>query len=126
MFEPDILSETAFPRNGRRTATPERRLLVAILADAVDCYQQNLNARTARKRRLCREAEQWMLSDDREWTFSFCNICDALGIDIGALRTRARVWKTHHAALAPGTQPVTARVQSWQRAQLNEPPKYVV
>ena len=78
--------------------TPERRLLIAILADAVDCYQKNLGARSARGRRLCRDAEQWMLSDDQAWVFSFRNICDALGVDAEAMRARARAWKRHHAS----------------------------
>src|SRR5262249_2603081 len=96
LFEPDILSEAVFRRNARRALTPERRLLVAILADAVDCYQKNLIARTARGRRLCREAEDWILSDDQAWGFSFPNICATLGVDAEAMRARARLWKAHH------------------------------
>ncbi len=98
LFEPDILNEAAFPRNARRAVTPERRLLIAILADAVDCYRKNLGARTARGRRLCREAEHWIFSDDQTWAFSFRNICDALGVDAEAMRERALAWKTPHAA----------------------------
>jgi hypothetical protein len=93
LFEPDILSEAIFRRNARRALTPECRLLIAILADAIDCYQKNLVARSARGRRLCREAEKWMLSDDQAWVFSFRNICDALGVDAEAVRARTRVWK---------------------------------
>jgi hypothetical protein len=126
MFQPDILNEAALPRNARRTATPERRLLVAILADAIDCYQHNLDARTARKRRLCREAEQWMLSDDQEWAFSFRNICDALGIDADALRARTRAWKAHQAARTRAGQRTEAAVQYWEPTPLNERSRCVV
>jgi len=100
LFEPDILNEAACPRNARRATTPERRLLVAILADAIDCYQKNLDARTTRGRRICREAETWILSDDHSWVFSFRNICDALGVDAEAMRARARTWKAHHMTTA--------------------------
>ena len=93
LFEPDILNDGAFQRNIRRTLTPERRLLIAILADAVDCYQKNLGARSARGRRLCREAEHWLLDDDQTWVFSFRNICDALGVDAQATREQARGWR---------------------------------
>jgi hypothetical protein len=93
MFEPDILNDAASLRNARRALTPERRLLIAILTDAVECYQKNLQAHTAKQRRICREAEKWMLSDDQHWVFSFRNICDALGVDADALRERARAWK---------------------------------
>ncbi len=100
LFEPDILNDGAFPRNARRPVTPERRLLIAILTDAVECYQKNLGARTARRRRLCREAEHWILSDDQTWVFSFRNICDALGVDAEAMRERARAWKTDYSTHA--------------------------
>lgn len=100
LFEPDILNEMVFRRNAR-ALTPEHRLLIAILADAVDCYQKNLAARSAKGRRLCRDAEKWILSDDQAWVFSFRNICDTLGVDAEAMRARARDWKAHqpgHAA----------------------------
>jgi len=93
LFEPDILNETALPPNARRLLTPERRLLVAILSDAIDCYRKNLGGRTARARRLCREAEHWIHDDDQLWVFSFRNICDALGVDAAAMRARAQLWK---------------------------------
>ncbi len=99
LFEPDILNQPA--SNTRRLLTPERRLLIAILSDAVDCYRKNLNGRTARARRLCREAEHWMLDDDRNWVFSFRNICDALGVDAEAMRAQARGWKALHIPDAP-------------------------
>jgi hypothetical protein len=98
LFEPDILNDAARPHDARRAVTPERRLLIAILTDAIDCYQRNLDARTTRKRRMCREAEEWMQSDDQAWVFSFRNICDALGVDVAAMRERARAWKAHRAA----------------------------
>src|ERR1700687_68896 len=36
VFEPDILNGTAAPRRGAKVVLPERRLLVAILADALE------------------------------------------------------------------------------------------
>jgi len=69
--------------------------MVAILADAVDCYQKNLMARTSKRRRLFLEAERWILSDDSDWVFSFRNICDVLGVDASALRSHTLQWKRH-------------------------------
>lgn len=69
--------------------------MVAILADAVDCYHKHFQARTSKRRRLFMEAERWILSDDCNWVFSFRNICDVLGVDAGALRTQTLRWKRH-------------------------------
>ena len=43
--------------------------------------------------RLFREAENWILDNDREWLFSFINICDALTIDPQYLRKGLLRWK---------------------------------
>jgi hypothetical protein len=112
LFEPDILNGAMCRRNARRGLTPERRLLIAILADAVDCYQKNLSASTGRRRRLCREAEDWILSDDQSWVFSFRNICDVLGVDVDALRAEARGWKAHHPSFAAGVQSSRATLRA--------------
>ena len=92
LFEPDILIDA-----GRRRATgllpAERRLMAAILADAIDCLRKNLCTQDRRKRRLYTEAEKWILSDEAEWVFSFRNICDVLGFDVMALRAQAQEWK---------------------------------
>jgi len=94
VFEPDILIDTNSRRGAMRSVmAAERRLMVAILADALDCFQKNLCARTSKRRRLFREAEQWIFSDDSHWVFSFCNICDVLGFDASALRAQAVAWK---------------------------------
>ena len=105
LFEPDILNDTAAFGGRRHSITGERRLLMAILADALDCYQKNIKARHTRGRRLYREAERWLLSDDVIWVFSFRNVCAVLGIDPAALRRRARLW---HGESRRVRAPVTA------------------
>jgi len=71
--------------------------MVAILADAMECFRKNLAARSSRQRRLFLEAEKWILSEDNEWVFSFRSICDTLGFDAQALRAQAEVWRQHGA-----------------------------
>ena len=70
--------------------------MAAILTDAMGCFQKNLVARTAKRRRLFREAEEWIFCEDWQWVFSFRNICDVLGVDAGALRAHAVAWKRLH------------------------------
>ena len=60
---------------------PERRLMLAVLEDALcDCLA---NAGALRGIRLSRfrHASDWFRSDDRVWPFSFVNICEACNLD---------------------------------------------
>jgi hypothetical protein len=93
LFEPDILNEVAERRWEHRVAPSERRLMAAILTDAVECFRKNLGAGTRRRRRLFQEAEHWILAEDDDWVFSFRNICDTLGVDARAVRAQAKRWK---------------------------------
>lgn len=70
----------------------ERRLMAAILEDALLCYRAHLNTANVRRRKLFRDAERWILADDY-WLFSFRNVCDILGIDPEAVRGELRRWR---------------------------------
>ena len=64
----------------------ERRLMLAVLRDAVLCYQRYALARDARGRAEFEEARQWIEGTDREWPFSYENICDVLSLDPAYVR----------------------------------------
>ena len=83
LFEPDaLMPEQYFAGLGKEAgATNERGLMLAILRDAVECYQKYALARDPQGEDLHREASEWIFSNDREWPFSFENICDVLDID---------------------------------------------
>lgn len=95
LFQPDtLLPSQYFDRIRRRASSDgERRLMVAILEDAVDVYRKQAGARDRKRRQLFEDAEEWIESDDTSWLFSYQNICDVLGIDAGYLRKGLRVWK---------------------------------
>jgi hypothetical protein len=78
-FEPDTLlpSQFADRTGGRRILDGERRLMVAILEDAVDVYRKQAAAVDTRKRHLFEAAEAWIEDRDPAWIFSFENICRA-------------------------------------------------
>jgi len=52
----------------------ERLLMLAVLEDAVDCYQKYAHSRDPRGRQMFDEAREWVTSSDRSWLFSFENI----------------------------------------------------
>lgn len=65
---------------------PERRLVVAILEDAVGCVRHYGTATDAEKRTLYSEARRWIISRDRRWCFSFENVCVMLDLDPDSVR----------------------------------------
>ena len=75
-----VLPEQFFAHSSG-TQTGIHALMQAILEDALACFQKQFETNTSRARRLGKEAEEWMLTDDHGWPFSFINICDALGLE---------------------------------------------
>ncbi len=94
MFEPDtLLPEQFFSILGRKPLQGEKRLLLAMLEDAVHCFQTYLLARKPHECRLFQEAQEWIESTDTYWFFSFENICEILGIHPGRMREALQEWR---------------------------------
>jgi len=95
LFQPDtLLPSQFFDRVRRRTEHDgERRLMIAVLEDAVDVYRKQAGTSDPRGSQLFREAEEWLEDPDRTWLFSFQNICDVLDIDADYLRRGLHAWK---------------------------------
>ena len=95
LLQPDTLLPSQYfgvlKRKGAHEA--ERRLAIAVLQDAVDCFQKHLLARDRKARQMFLDAEQWIGSEDRSWPFSFENICDLLQINAAYLRRGLFLWK---------------------------------
>jgi hypothetical protein len=98
LFQPDTLLPSQYFDRVRRRASfdGERRLMVAILEDAVEVYRKQVCARDRKRRTLFEDAQAWIESSDKTWIFSFENICDVLNIDAGYLRQGLRRWKKAH------------------------------
>ena len=88
VFHPDtLLSHEYFATFQRSTPLePEKRLLHAILEDAVTSCRLYFAATNKHHKKLFRDARQWILSRDDKWLFSFENVCAALGLDAQCLR----------------------------------------
>lgn len=86
-----VLPEQFFAEFSKRPGIDsERRLMLAVLEDAVYCFQRYALARDPRGTFEFEEARRWIDSADREWPFSFENICDVLGLDTGYIREGLR------------------------------------
>jgi hypothetical protein len=89
LFEPDTILPTQFYAMFKNSQyrEPERRLMVAILEDAVSCLSTDPHGNNLRQRKQYEEAQHWVTTDeDGEWIFSFRNICEVLGMDPSYLR----------------------------------------
>lgn len=95
LLQPDTLLPSQYFAALRHKGAhePERRLVVAVLQDAVDCFQKHVAARDRKARQLFLDAEEWIGSDDRSWPFSFENVCDLLQINAEYLRRGLMAWR---------------------------------
>jgi hypothetical protein len=95
LFEPDTLAPEQFYATIRKTqfADPERRLMAAVLEDAVSCLSTKPRPCAGRKRRHFEEAHSWInAAEERDWIFSFTNVCETLGLDPSFLRRGLNRW----------------------------------
>lgn len=102
LFEPDALLPAQFYAAFRHGSAVrgEKHLMLAVLEDALDCFQKYAFAKDTHSRQIFGEAYGWIHSGDREWPFSFENICETLEISPEYLRRGLERWKRR--ALATG------------------------
>jgi hypothetical protein len=105
LFEPDTLLPAqffaAFTREGGMAR--ERRLMLAVLQDAVECYQKYALARDPRGKQLFDDAAEWIDTDEREWSFSYVNICEVLGLNPEYIRRGLSRWRQSRAPIKRNT-----------------------
>lgn len=95
MLEVDLIVPSQFfdRIKAERSSQPEKRLMLAVMEDAITTFQKSVQGATRRQRRLLKETEEWIGSADASWPFSFENICAALDIEADYLRTGVKRWK---------------------------------
>src|SRR5712691_1505450 len=83
LFQLDPVLPAQYLDTFRRRAylPPEKELMLAVLEDAVTCFQRFALARDGKTKQLFRDAEDWILEKNTEWLFSFEHICESLGFD---------------------------------------------
>ena len=86
LIEPLAILPSQTVRRGIIMRSPEMRLVVAVLEDAVRVVTQDPNGLRRREREEFLRARTWLLDDSREWPFAFANVCDLLGLDVAAVR----------------------------------------
>ncbi len=72
----------------------ERRLMFAVLQDAVACWFRHRQARTDYGREIFREIRDWFWDTDQEWLFGFESICVHLELNAEYFRRKLMRWDT--------------------------------
>ena len=71
----------------------EERLMLAVLEEAVQCFQQYVLGTRPREKRLFQEAEDWILEKDNDYIFSFEYICETLKLHPDHIRQGLMAWR---------------------------------
>jgi hypothetical protein len=103
LFQPDTLLSAQYFETFRTKADlePEKRLMLAILEDAVDCLQKYIFARDGRGKRIFQEAEDWIFEENSDRLFPLENICQVLGFNPKYVRNGLLLWKRTELAERP-------------------------
>ncbi|SRR6266851_762564 len=97
-----------------------KRLMLAVLLNAIRCYQSNFGARSVRQRIEFYEARQWLFDGCSEGPFSLHSVCSVLGIEPRKVQRAVSdwVWRKRAglaAARLPRRSPVTVKEQLTDR-----------
>jgi len=71
----------------------EEKLMLAVLADAIDDFKKHLFSKDQRGQKLFQEAEEWFLEKDDDQLFSFEYICATLQLHPDYIRRGLLSWK---------------------------------
>ena len=95
LFEPDVLiTEQIITARRRRAAlSSEKRLMLAVLENALDYYRKYIVATDRIGRELFTEAAEWIESTSDDGVYSFENISETLDIDAGYFRRGVAAWR---------------------------------
>jgi hypothetical protein len=97
IFQPDILAASQYFQHTRSTIAlePEKKLMLAVLRDAVECFQTYLFSGRAKGKAIFQHAEEWIMDKDHDWLFSFESICEFLDLNPDYIRNGLIEWKRH-------------------------------
>ena len=98
LFQSDTLLSAQYVDTFRRKTLlePEKRLMLAILDDAIHCYQDNMFSPSGKNKRRFDEAEEWIVIAHGDWIFCFDNVCASLGFNPEYIRRGLLRWKENN------------------------------
>jgi hypothetical protein len=110
---PDVILRSQFLEMvGTRSLSSEQRLMLAVLADAINVVQEFGASSSLRKRNSYNEAWNWFFAKGVSCPLSYVSVCDALGIDADGLR-----WRLSELIAGRGGSPLRLRLKEASRMQ---------
>jgi hypothetical protein len=91
LLEPWALLPSQMAGGSTTALSGEKRLMAAVLADAIHLYLGRARWRNGRHQVDFREAATWIESEDRTSLLAFENVCDVLQLDAGRVRRALRM-----------------------------------
>jgi len=91
LLEPWALLPSQMGGGSTTALSGEKRLMAAVLADAIHLYLGRARWRNGRNQLDFRDAVSWIESTDRTSLLAFENVCDVLQLDAGRVRSALRV-----------------------------------
>jgi len=113
LFEPDTLLPIQYFEAMRKKhlLEGEKRLILSVLEDAIECFMKCIDSPTSKGQRLFRDADEWISLEDKHWVFSFDNVCDMLDINPDYMRRGLKQWKERKLeAMHRAAQALTANI----------------
>jgi hypothetical protein len=116
LFETDTLASERYQRLFRSSQIPpEKRLILAILDDAVQSFIATMRPRNPKELREFEAAQTWIMEANSDWIFSFESVCDQLGLDPDYLRGGLQKLKIEASHAPPCGK---RRAESFQQATI--------
>jgi hypothetical protein len=106
---PDVITPAQYfdSKRPNREDDPLNRLMMAVLQDAIRCFQRAASGRSTVKKQNFREVKEWFFGRPGEGPFSFVSVCEVLEITPEYLRTGLVAWQ--HQCNAGLAQPLLSR-----------------
>jgi hypothetical protein len=103
VFVPDILTPGQYYDSNRRDSSniPLKRLMMAVLQDAIRCLQIGTHAKSRAKQRYLYEVQEWVFGENGEGPFAFQSVCEILEIAPHYLRRGLTEWLRRRAEGSP-------------------------
>jgi len=97
-LEPRLPARLIEGHVGEVGASGERRLMIALLADALGDFRRYVTPLTRRHARLFKESEAWFLGDMDGTAVPFPYVCEVLGLNASYFRSKLRAWRDRQRA----------------------------
>jgi hypothetical protein len=124
VFAPDILMPVQYYDSMRRdnSDVPLKRLMIAVLQDALRCFQFGAHSKSSSRLKSYYEVQEWLFGETHEGPFSFQSVCDVLEIAPEYLRMGLAALRKRDIAGFPKLR-LGRRSPVMRSGQITSPPK---